>query len=304
MPFSGSTMLGLMLGRHPKAAFLGETDLLARKRPDGTWRHRKYCSMCQDQDGERCPIWSRERVAKIREDLGRVHRSMAECHPNADFLVDSSKDWEWWSVRLVDPGISATAVHVTKSVEAYVASVFTRHPMGRPVEFVAEDWATGNRVVREHAIAHSIPYLHLRYAGVASDPQTTFRRLGALLAFTPEERQEEFWNQEAHYIRGNPGTASHIDGSRAKKEPGVNQVLYETKHRTIFVDDKWKKVLTPAQIDRIYALPSVRRESEILGYTHPLSNGLSMAHRLAGSLVEPGIRLTRRVGKPIRDRFR
>src|SRR5207244_6471480 len=105
-PFSGSTMLAMILGAHSMGAALGETDLLMRKRLDGSWRHRKWCTICGDTDGEKCPVFTRELVTRARENPDLLYALLAETLPEARFFTDASKDFAWWSSRLVRPGAS------------------------------------------------------------------------------------------------------------------------------------------------------------------------------------------------------
>lgn len=295
LPFSASTLVGMILGSHPDIAFLGETDLLMRRRPDGSWRHRKFCSICQDLDGETCPIWSTEVVQELRDHPDELHPRLAK-HLGARILVDSCKDWDWWLSRLEAPGIQPVVLHVSKAPEAYISSLLTRHSLRRPVELIALDWAQGNLAIRQAAQERGLVYHPVRYEDLVLRMGEVLADLGGLLGFEPTDGQEEFWHHPQHNLRGNPGTASHLDAERAEAEPGVNKELYRQHHRTIFLDEKWKKVLTPRQVDRIHALPAVRRAGRILGYSHPLStSGSPGAFRLAAHLVEPPLVWMRRI---------
>ncbi|MDY7092256.1 MAG: hypothetical protein SX243_04705 [Acidobacteriota bacterium] len=300
LPFSASTLVGMILGSHPDISFLGETDLLMRRRPDGSWRHRKFCSICQDQDGEKCPVWSGELVQELRDHPDELHprlaRHLAAQNLGAKILVDSCKDEDWWRSRLEAPGIQPIVLHVSKAPEAYISSLLTRHSLRRPVELIALDWAQGNLALRQAALERGLVYHSVRYDDLVLRIREVLADLGRLLGFEPTDDQEEFWRHPQHNLRGNPGTASHLDAQRAESEPGVNKELYRQHHRTIFLDEKWKKVLSPRQVDRIHAMPAVRRACRILGYSHPIRTGGSpLAFRLAGHLVEPPLVLLRRL---------
>lgn len=300
LPFSASTLLGLMLGSHPDVAFLGETDLLMRQNPDGSWRHRKFCSLCRDLDGTHCPVWSGELVDDLRRHRESFHPRLAR-RLGARILVDSSKDEPWWVSRLTAAGTHPVVLHVTKAPEAYVASLLTRHPLRRPIEFVAVDWAQGNLRIRDTALSHGAEYHHLPYAELAGNPEQVLARLGTALGFEPVEGQQRFWEHEHHNLRGNPGTASHFDLERAVVEPGLNRDLYQENHRRIFLDEKWRRVLSRAQVDRIHALPLVRRAGTIFGYQHPSRPTGSPSYRhWAARVVEPVVVSVRRARESLR----
>lgn len=110
------------------------------------------------------------------------------------------------------------------------------------------------------------------------------------LEFEPGMR--EFWEQEHHYVKGNPGTATHLDPQRIGTESETNQRIYREHHRTLFVDEKWKELVTAEQVRRLYALPDVAAESRVLGYTSPCGevSPLTRAYALLFAATVPTVR--------------
>jgi len=307
--YAGSTVLGLILGNHSEGAFLGEPGKLLQQR-QGEWKHRIYCALCRDEDGAECPVWTRDRVARLRAQPTDLYREAWNALGNPRFLVDASKDLDWYrdqiesgSERSQDPK-ATTIVHLTKSVESFVASVVNRNPGRGRVEFMADDWIATNRAIRRFASNRPGAHLTLRYEDLMRDPDASLARLGEAIGFTPEPNQTSFWLSDPHYVKGNSGTASHFDRERASDEPGVNEKLYRDHHQTLFLDEKWREVLRPREIDRIYALPKVEAESRLLGYEHPLARSISPYQRLRARTLEPLARIGRDAAQALRRRNR
>lgn len=296
--YAGSTVLGLVAGSHSEGAFLGEPFGIVRKKPDGSYRNHRFCSVCDDEEGSKCPVWNQALIEDVRRNPDDVYdltlaRLSSQRAPR--FLVDASKDMKWMEeARARRLRLTPSIVHITKSVESYAASVLLRQrgKWYKYFELVGQQWAHSNRDIRNYAVRHSLPYLHVRYEDFALDFDRVLAALGVFAGFEPQREQREFWAHEHHYVKGNPGTASHFKAERAEKETGINREIYKKNHRTIFLDEKWKTLISPAQINRLYALPDVRRESLTLGYAHPLRRtGTPLIMRGYGRLLSSGFKL-------------
>ena len=233
-------------------------------------------------------------IRSVRENPDEVYRLILKRLPSPRFLVDASKSLEWLEAGLTRRCPHPLVIHITKSVESFTASVLTRLEVRGPLERIGTGWATTNRNIRNYAVRHGLPYLHIRYTDFARDVEHTLETLGAFVGFDPQPEQREFWAHIHHYVKGNPGAATHFDAQRVEREPGLNRELYRQHHQTIFVDEKWKQLLTLAQVDRLYALPEVREESDTLGYSHPLRpSGPPLFTRIRGCTIESGLKLVR-----------
>ena len=307
--YAGSTVLGLILGSHSRGSFLGQPGKLLQKR-DGEWRHRIYCALCRDEEGASCPVWTRHRVERLRAEPTSLYTDLTMALGNPRFLVDASKDLGWYRRQIGSRERGSEAVdsmhiiHLTKSVHSYVASVVNRNPNRGRVEFIADDWVATNQAIRRFALDYPSRFITLRYEDLIRETDATLARLGALMGFVPEPAQKTFWTSQHHYVKGNPGTASHFDRDRVADEPGVNRALYRDHHQTLFLDQKWRQVLSVDEIDRIYALPRVARESRLLHYDHPLDRSISRSVRWRARTVEPIARVAREITRDLRRRVR
>lgn len=302
--YAGSTVLGLVLASHSKAAFVGEPATLLRRSRSGDFKHKRFCTTCQD-DGSICPVWSTSLVSEVRSHPDHVYAlasgALRQTLGDHDFLVDASKNLGW-----MDAGHGRASeiacVHITKSVESFTASVLTRNAGKGRCDFIAADWAERNTGIRDYCVRKSVPYLHVRYRDFASDLPTTLRRLATFLGIEPEPQQEKFWEHQHHYVKGNPGTASHFEIARVEREPGMNRDLYKENHRRIFLDEKWRELLLPGAVDEIYALPRVIRVSEAFGYAHPLrAEGSPPLMKMRAQTLGRGIEAARTLARRARD---
>ena len=66
--WAGSTVLGLVIGSHPAAAFLGEPAMIVRRNGQGQWRHQEFCSTCGADSHTPCPLWEPSLIAQVRSD--------------------------------------------------------------------------------------------------------------------------------------------------------------------------------------------------------------------------------------------
>ena len=179
-------------------------------------------------------------------------------------------------------------IHISKAVQRYAGSALNRRK-GQPIETIGWHWAKQNREIREYAAARNLDYLHIRYADFARDVAGTLQRVGNFLDFEPDARQIEFWLHSHHYVKGNPGTATHFDEERIETQKGLNRDLYRLHHREIFLDDKWKELLTQDDLDALCSLKEVRQETEILRHEIPAHSLPSLARRARGRLIVRGL---------------
>jgi hypothetical protein len=292
--FAGSTLLGLVIGSHSEARFLGEPAHVVRR--DGTrrWVHDNVCAICQGDWHRSCPVWKPLLVAQIRERPEQTYDLLAAGWPKRYLMVDSSKDFEWLEAGNQNPNVDAIVVHISKSVHQYAASILTRREALPPIEAIGLEWARANEAIRSYAMSNSLPYSHVRYSDLVQDFEGTLQRLGAFLGLDPQAAQREFWLHPHHYVKGNSGTTTHFDASRIEDEPGINRELYRNNHRKIFLDNKWKELLSRRDLVRLLSLPQVERETERFGHDLPGDLHVSAAARVRARLAALAINSARR----------
>ena len=292
--WAGSTALGLVVGSHRDAAFLGEPAMIVRRDGRGQWRHEKFCMICGGDPAAACPLWEPSLISQIRANPDRVYDLVAERLPMARFFVDSSKNHDWIEAAVRRRNIAAKVIHISKAVQRYAGSVLNRRK-GQPIEAIGWHWANENREIRKCAAAWNLDYLHIRYADFARDVAGTLQRVGEFLGFEPDAGQIDFWLHCHHYVKGNPGTATHFDQARIEHLKGLNRELYRQHHREIFLDDTWKELLTQDDLDALCSLKEVRREMEILHHEFPQHSPPSLAKRVRGRLIARGFSFYDRV---------
>src|SRR5688572_2110394 len=126
--YSGSTVLGLVLASHSRAAALGEPALILRRDHRVEFKHRRFCAACRDEDGSRCPVWSRDLIDEVRGNPDALWGRAAERLGPRDLYVDMSKDVSWVERASASGEVEPWIIHVTKAVESFVGSVLTRQP--------------------------------------------------------------------------------------------------------------------------------------------------------------------------------
>lgn len=267
--YAGSTALGLALGSHSQVFFLGEPQKVFTKKSDGEWRYNRFCSICEQYGkGAECPVWHTSFIQDLRNGEGLLYSKFQQATAGKyTYLADGSKSISWLENRLNKESITPYILHISKPVHHFYASVYSRkNEQEKGIFKIARGWVNENERVMQLAASESIPYLHIRYTDFATKNAATLKRINEFLQLPAEIDQEKFWEHEHHYIKGNPGTLTHFVPEVLEKESTVNQKLYKANHQQIFLDEKWKEILSKGMLKKLYALPSVRRMSTVLGY--------------------------------------
>ena len=293
--FAGSTLLGLILGSHRDAMFLGEPSMIVRRDALGCWKHNNFCAICGNDWHQRCPVWKPSLIARIRERREPIYDLLVADSPPPRFFVDSSKNLEWLEAGIRSGNVDASVIHISKAVHRYAASVLTRGNRQRMIELIGLEWARNNEAIRLVAARNGMRYLHVTYCDFVNKFDETLEQLGAFLGFDPEPAQREFWTHPHHYIKGNSGTLTHFDPTQIEREPGLNRDLYTRNHRTIFLDEKWKDLMSHRDLHRLMSLPEVEQESRLLGHDLSAEVRPSIAWRLRGRIVAKAIHTARRI---------
>ena len=94
---SGSTLLGLMLGAHPRVFYAGEAKKSLFLGDATKPLKKRVCKLC----GETCPVWSRVRPG------GDLYAELAAM-TGRPIVIDSTKSLEWIDARLA--ALEASAI--------------------------------------------------------------------------------------------------------------------------------------------------------------------------------------------------
>lgn len=270
--YSGSTMLDFMLGAHSQGLSLTELRaFIVGGRSPFT------CKVCDPP--ESCPIWTPAFTEHLRgiSPSPRLYDAIAQ-HTGAQVLVDSSKIIPGWFEHTL-PGIdpqNLLCVLITKSPEEYAGS--ERNKMGKnnphSIPKIADLWWSTNNEILDFVDALACQKIAIRYRDLVQHPQAVLTHVLGQLGLDYEPGIEHFWNFQHHPLWGNPGTRAHVvtDDINAHAwygESHLNQMLYRQSHRTLYLDEKWKKSLSASDVDALYSDRWTRQTAELLGYTHP-----------------------------------
>ncbi|MGB0651647.1 MAG: hypothetical protein ACPGQL_00465 [Thermoplasmatota archaeon] len=232
--FSGSTMLDLMLGSHPRAFSVGEVQ--AWYRPEQEHHLRIVCPCGQRP----CPAWEQLRDLPARH----LHRDVL-AKMDKDVVVDSSKDPSWvhdaarWAAR---DGLDVRHVVIWKDPVALAHSYWKR---GSPLAL----WRKHQLDYYERLRQLRVPLVGVRVEELAADPVATLRRLSEALDIPFEAGQERFWDGDLHPLFGNLRTRHQVEAGAStirreeRFEPGFDAVRPEVE-RMLAEDERLRSVVT------------------------------------------------------------
>ena len=243
---SGSTVLGMVLGRHPDCFYAGEagkTRYLHDPRKD---ERKRVCKLC----GAGCPIWG-PFVADPTHDLYE-QISRATSRP---VVVDSTKGLDWVEARLADlDGTTATAhlLFLLRDGRAVINSRTRKYPERDPQEQI-ERWVQQIERTRELYERFKGPKMKVRYETFATDPDSTTRAICGLLGLDYRPEMLEFYRHEQHPLGGNNGAQHLVARARgaALDRPCArlshrNREYYEQHEARIQLDSRWRSELADA----------------------------------------------------------
>jgi len=181
--------------------------------------------------------------------------------------VDSSKDLDW-ILHQRKQGAEAYVVHITKSMQGFVGSHLNRERTKGGLGFQAHLWGKQNLLYANFAKQQKLPYLHVQYEEFVTQPEEVLTQIAGFLG-EKHRPQAPYWEREMHFVKGNPAAAVAFQPSLAKEQVGLNADLYADGGRGLFLDEKWRKLLTEEQVKALYTLPMVEKASDVFGYSLP-----------------------------------
>ncbi len=239
--YSGSTLLGLLLGTDPGAAYLGEPDQFrhhrdpARRDVEGfrvcTCGQRfEVCSfwspvLAQNRDEERLdvdPGFSLSNLRLLLRILNPLHPrrkrqrhrrtryarllegaflAAARNHPGLEFVVDSSKSMKSLDA-LLQSGIDVTVIHLVRDCAEVASSYKSR---GHGTLYAITAWALYNVSLVLYARRERLPLLAIDYAGLCHGAQREMDRLNEVLGTELMEAgiAERVRREPYHLLGGN-----------------------------------------------------------------------------------------------------
>lgn len=271
---SGSTLLELILGSHPRVRALGELNNLHKALDHGEAGNPRLCHVCEGP----CEFWNaRVDYRVLRRHVSRrgvfapVVRAASRFgnslylhlfeRSGADILVDGSKSVSWIS-RQVRPrwnwqGITPFLLYIVRDGRAVVNSRLRKYP-DRSIEQEARHW---KRVTeRGNAYYDSFPAdrrYRIAYEELATRPAEVISRLCAALQIDFDPSMLRYWEHDHHTTFGNTATRSLIARYRTQFGSGAETVEitrarhgdhYDQIGLAIRLDERWKRELSEDQL--------------------------------------------------------
>lgn len=242
---SGSTLLGMILGSHSLAFYMGEGGKVRYLADEKKPLRKRVCKLC----GEACPVWGGfrwDRTAPLYEQVAaRAHRRV---------IIDSTKDDSWIAERAAETRAAGGETYLfflLRDGRAVVNSRLRKYPERDPEQQV-RDWIA--QIERSEALFAGFdgPKMRVRYEDLATDPGRVVRAACDLMDLGFEPAMLRFQDAEHHPLGGNSGT-QFIAAKGRFEDPDdafvtLNQRTrdyYETHDNAIRLDLRWKQELSP-----------------------------------------------------------
>ncbi len=214
---SGSTLLDLVLGGHPRLVGLGEVAAVLTSGDDGGPSFAGACSC--GEDGPSCPLWSevaRRVHAEPDASLARRYQIVFETVTavfGPDVMpVDSSKYLPWLRLLHEDVGVDLRALFLLKDVRNFMVSEVEagsrkrgqgqrRRQMSALGAFAY--WHRHNRAVEQFLRECGLPTFQLGYEELCLAAEPIVREICSFLGLTFEPTMLELRSSRSHVLRGN-----------------------------------------------------------------------------------------------------
>ncbi len=278
---SGSTLVELMLGSHPKAFSLGEIsklpEILGKTQQNWAWASpgstfwqdkftetelRQLASGLSDHRLHQYIPLKVERT--VREWLGNDQilnpYTILFSKTKADILTDSSKTVHWISNKLKarefrQQEIDAYLVYNVRDGRAVLNSYLRLKK--DTVEEISNRWVT---LLKEyHEFYNQFPEnkkVTVRYEELVSNPQEVVKSLcdWLNLEFSPD--MVEYWKHDHHHIVGSRGTSALIAKYRGQTSRNLDSHgdYYQDPEFRIKLDLRWKNELSPENLQIFNAI--------------------------------------------------
>ena len=213
LPHSGSTLLSLLLAKHPRVLALGEVRLQIEKiRRDPAAAGEGTCG-CGSRIRE-CPVWGKF-IAQYRaaaspvENLQLVGRLVRETHGPDTVMVDASKIREPLGELAADRGIDVRVIHLSRDYRSWIVSAADlRRRKGKPLAWwsglqSARRWVRENRKLERAIAASGFPSMLLGYEELVLAPSEAWPSLWEFLGLPAAGVPRDIAGARNHIFSGN-----------------------------------------------------------------------------------------------------
>lgn len=210
---SGSTLLNLLLGRHPKIIGLGETNNSIRK----INKEQNICT-CGSSAFE-CEIWGEV----LRKEIDNKYDSITDIYTDLFQLVhnkygkdkiicDSSKNIKWFD-EIDKQIIDNKVIFLVKDVRAYTHSLVrkNRKIINKSLKHKLLDfkithyffWYQKNLEILNYLKKNNVDYLLIGYDELCFKPEKMMKMICQYLELDYKPNMTNPLNESSHIIRGN-----------------------------------------------------------------------------------------------------
>lgn len=213
---SGSTVLDLLLGGHPRFVGLGEIAHVLQPGPKGLEKTRRLLCSC-NATMDHCIFWGRVAAALRRNDqLGAAERyqlvwdTFAQVFGRERTPVDSSKSLRPLHALRRNPHVTDLKVlFLIKDVRAFTMSRLDRakrqggHGKNSMPAYHFLSWYVRNKRIKHFLRNENIPYFQLGYEELCLAPHHMIPKICAFLGEEPAPSMCSLQDSRSHVIRGN-----------------------------------------------------------------------------------------------------
>ena len=243
-PYSGSTLLGMMLGAHPAVFYAGEANKTGSLNDPSAPLKRRVCRAC----GPRCPVWDGLCLTDGEDLYDALSRRSGR-----SVVFDSTKaiDWVAMQLEMLRGAVPVLLVVLTRDGRAVVSSRRRKLADATPMEALAAFWAAQMRAVEALASTFPGPVYRVRYEDLASRPEQALRALADFVGVAFDPRMLDPWSSEQHPLGGNDGPLLVLRRASGRAAvPGVitpddaTRAWYAAHPADVVPDLRWRAELS------------------------------------------------------------
>jgi hypothetical protein len=253
--FSGTTLLGLMLGSQPKAVFVGELKDYKRRMQSEIKGTGSFCSCGQSR--ATCPFWSvvqarygseaelnpapgfswknlvlglkllagvglQKQQATPHGTLLKLISEAARSKDSAvEYVVDTSKSISNLDAIASTPGVEVSVIHLLRDGTAVGGSYKKR---GKGMLYGMTTWSLGNLFIWLYLKRRKLPSIRVDYRSLCEGDEATYRALNEFLGLdlSLEAAADDIRRTRYHIVSGNGKvrrSASDFQGIRYSESP-------------------------------------------------------------------------------------
>jgi hypothetical protein len=275
---SGSSLLSLILGSHPKVFSTGELKGLPNRYRKNlyidcvnkdskfwieTFGHEGVKKLASSLSGKRVHSWIPLKIEKWLRGLINSEDPIVNPYSfmfskiSEEVIVDSSKALPWiqkrlhsreFTQRMLEPYL----IYLIRDGRAVINSYLRKYPSKDIIE-LSRSWA--KKHLEKNSFFAEFPKekkLEIRYEELACDPFRIVKEICDFLAIDFQEEMLNYWEYPHYDISGNKGTYSLIDRYKALNSERFEEKrdidYYKKMGLSIKLDLRWKEELSEEKI--------------------------------------------------------